>query len=236
LLAWRAVLGLRHSWLSREILAFGLFAGAATAASASTWSGGPPALTGALDGVVAVTGVAGVLCSVQLYAVTRRRWWSFARTFARFGLSTLAGGASVLVALVVFLGTFTGGDVERTALLSGVGPLAVVLIGATVAGLLVELSVLVPFTRRGNDELERSARLLVGDLRDRLIARVAAGLIGGVVLMLVVMANAESTSPAMGVTLVAALASTAAVIGGALIERRLFFLAVSAPRMPGVLR
>ncbi len=33
LYAFRAVLGLRHSWLSREIVAFGLFAGLATAYS-----------------------------------------------------------------------------------------------------------------------------------------------------------------------------------------------------------
>src|SRR4029434_3286429 len=36
--AWRFFLGLRTSWMSREILAFGLFAGAAFLATALCWA------------------------------------------------------------------------------------------------------------------------------------------------------------------------------------------------------
>ena len=35
--AYRAVIGLKHSWLSREIVAFGAFAGAALLYAVSTW-------------------------------------------------------------------------------------------------------------------------------------------------------------------------------------------------------
>ena len=70
----------------------------------------------------------------------------------------------------------------------------------------------------------------------RFIGRLSAGLIGGVGLALVLVANSASDAAPVVVTVVVALVSSVAVIGGALVERRLFFLAVSAPRMPGVLR
>jgi formate dehydrogenase iron-sulfur subunit len=95
--AWRFFLGLRTSWLSREILAFSCFAPlpplllacsllshfpemrlpeaivsilplAARAATISTW----------------VLGIAAVFTSVMIYHDTRRELWKFARSSARF--------------------------------------------------------------------------------------------------------------------------------------------------------
>src|SRR5204862_3024824 len=68
---YRAVIGLRHSWLSREVVAFGAFTGLAV----------PYALALMLQiehvellGVaVAVSGVVGLACSVMIYATTHRR-------------------------------------------------------------------------------------------------------------------------------------------------------------------
>ena len=80
---WRAVIGLRHSWLSREVVAFGAFTGAAVAYALM-----PSRL---LWLAAAVSGVAGVVCSVMIYAVTGR-WrlrtvaWEFARTTVLCGV------------------------------------------------------------------------------------------------------------------------------------------------------
>ena len=84
LYAFRAVLGLGHSWLSREIVAFGAFAALAPAYAITRW----PAV-----GLAAVgAGVAGVGCSVALYAFTKRTYWSAGRTALTFVLSAAATG------------------------------------------------------------------------------------------------------------------------------------------------
>ena len=69
-LAWRAVLGLRHSWLSREIVAFSVFALAATAwAAAAVTEIGPPSAT--VGAAVVARAVAGVgLARSPSYATT----------------------------------------------------------------------------------------------------------------------------------------------------------------------
>src|SRR6185295_8302289 len=94
LLAFRAVLGLRTSWLSREIVAFGAFAMLACACAARAWAGELP-LAGepdALLGATAIMGLLGVGCSVMVYAATRRAFWAAPATAVRFfGTSLLLG-------------------------------------------------------------------------------------------------------------------------------------------------
>ncbi|MCU1369684.1 MAG: putative anaerobic reductase component, partial [Ilumatobacteraceae bacterium] len=94
MLAWRAVLGLRRSWLSREIVAFGTFAGAGVAQAGLHLIGADPLLTGGAEAAMVAGGVGGVACSVRLYAVTGRRWWRTATTGPRFAGTTAACGAS----------------------------------------------------------------------------------------------------------------------------------------------
>jgi DMSO reductase anchor subunit len=193
--AWRAVIGLRHSWLSREVIAFGAFAGAAV----------PYALLGidALAPVVAACGLLGVFCSVQLYARTRRRWWRTSATTFRFGMSMAVSGTALEL------------------LTTGERVLAGWLIAATGVKLLWELSDL--RHRRGDGDLAKTAQLLRGELRHTLLARVVLGLAGGVVVPLIVLAGAPVA--ALGLLL---------VVAAELLERRLFFMAVAAPRMPGI--
>ncbi len=88
--AWRALAGIRHSWLSREIGALGLFAALAAAAVLTGWT--------LVQGAAALAGVAGVACSGMLYVVTRRPSWRAAVTLPRFALSSLVGGAAVTLA------------------------------------------------------------------------------------------------------------------------------------------
>jgi Fe-S-cluster-containing dehydrogenase component/DMSO reductase anchor subunit len=97
--AYRSVIGLRHSWLSREVLAFGAFTGlAALHAGALVLGRSSPVLAAA----VAVTGAAGVGCSVMIYATTHRASWRAPVVASKFGLTTaVAGLATVLWASAV---------------------------------------------------------------------------------------------------------------------------------------
>ncbi|HEX2671282.1 MAG TPA: DmsC/YnfH family molybdoenzyme membrane anchor subunit, partial [Polyangiaceae bacterium] len=109
-LAWRAVLGIRTSWLSREALVFGLFFKMlllCTAISAGSQIGALDAVLRALPGgarlvasssalqlSTAILGAAGVYCSIMVYVVTRRAQWSAVLTGFKFlGTSVLLGAA-----------------------------------------------------------------------------------------------------------------------------------------------
>lgn len=109
--AWRAFLGWKRSWLSREILVFGAWAGAA-ATYAALLAGAPirPSWAVPVAGAAAIAlGLLGVFSSVMVYAVTRRPFWSFPRTGLRF-LGTLSGCGAVftvpLLSAAIFLVLF----------------------------------------------------------------------------------------------------------------------------------
>jgi DMSO reductase anchor subunit/ferredoxin len=72
--AWRCFLGWRKSWLSREILAFGVFAPAALGSALHLLPAWVPALLG----------LASVFCSVMVYVDTRRPFWVMAQTAPKF--------------------------------------------------------------------------------------------------------------------------------------------------------
>jgi formate dehydrogenase iron-sulfur subunit len=98
LYAFRAVIGVGTSWLSREIVAFGAFAALAAAYAGALWARAGPQMAALLAGLVSVTGLAGVLSSVMVYAVTGRMWWRARTTALRFTFTMLVCGlASVLV-------------------------------------------------------------------------------------------------------------------------------------------
>jgi Fe-S-cluster-containing dehydrogenase component/DMSO reductase anchor subunit len=98
--AFRAVLGLRRSWLSREIVAFGGFAGLAAIDAVHG--------TVAIGAAAAVAGIIRVLCSTRVYAATRRECWSADVTAVKFGMTTAilgAGAHGLATALAVLLAT-----------------------------------------------------------------------------------------------------------------------------------
>ena len=86
--AYRAVIGLRHSWLSREVVAFGAFTGLAVLYAAGLL----PGLTG---WAAAAFGVIGIACSVLIYTTTHRASWRPSVVTAKFALTTFVGGAAV---------------------------------------------------------------------------------------------------------------------------------------------
>ncbi len=118
ILAWKAIRGIRRSWLSREVVAFSLFAASSFAPVVQ------PSRTTAL--VATAFGVAGIYCSGRLYIVRGRPAWNTPLTIAAFAMSAVASGP--LLAMVV---SGPDGRLQAMAVSGIVGQLAVL---ATSAG------------------------------------------------------------------------------------------------------
>jgi len=101
--AWRAFLGWRKSWLSREIIFFGVYFHLAAAQIATLWF--PlPVPKSLLEASVVISGLIGVFCSVMVYVDTRRTLWSLRLSGAKFFGTTILLGVAASVALSLVLG------------------------------------------------------------------------------------------------------------------------------------
>jgi DMSO reductase anchor subunit len=238
LYAWRAVLGLRTSWLSREILAFGVFAGltALYAGALFAFESLPAAAqhyVESLGRVSALAGVGAVFCSVMLYHVTRRKWWNGGRTGCKFGL-TGAGLGWATTVCSTFLVAAVRGDPLGAELVAFGHTGANGLLLLTLIKLGSEASVFCHLRDRQQGDLKRTALLLWGELRPLTCYRFVLGMVGGIVLP---MACLTALAPSQaGLALAASLVSLACLFSGEMLERMTFFTALSAPRMPGGLQ
>jgi len=202
LYAFRAVLGLRRSWLSREIVAFGAFANLAGLEAVHAHP--------VIGASAAIAGVGGVVCSMMVYAATRRESWSAALVGAKFTLTTALLGVATARAIAI------AGD-------QAVPWLGEALLWTLGAKLALELMLLLRARDRHHGALQRSARLQLGPLRPIVIARLGFGAAA-----LAITAVDVAHPP-----LAAAIAALACALFGELCERHLFFVAVGSPRMPG---
>jgi formate dehydrogenase iron-sulfur subunit len=212
--AWRIFLGLRKSWFSREAVLFGAWFPLATAYVAGRL-GWLPLETGPIRSALAVgtatLGVIALFCSVMIYADTQRVFWRFANTAPRFfGSATILGLAGALTA--------PGAPLA----------LGFALAGVTILKLAFEARALTPLNELWDgtpSPARQTARLLTGPLRDTNALRVAAAVLGGILL---------PAGIALGAfPFIAAWPALALCLGGELAERYLFFRAVDAPKMPG---
>jgi DMSO reductase anchor subunit/ferredoxin len=240
LFAFRAVVGLRTSWLSREIVAFGLFAGLASVFAAGSWlwrGGGSVATLNALGASVCVAGLAAVFCSVMVYHDTRRAFWRGPFTAVNFGLTTLLLGIATL-----FVSALSAAALHPSLplldLVRGWGRTACVWLAA-LAGLKLLLGVapLLHLRDRRHTPMRRTARLLSGPLLHPLIARTVLTLVGGVLLPLIAIAGLGHHPAGVPVSpedfAILIVAAFLMLVAGELVARYLFFTAVVAPRMPG---
>jgi formate dehydrogenase iron-sulfur subunit len=227
--AYRAVIGLRHSWLSREIVAFGVFAGLATLHAGVLLLGVHHPLGGhVLPAAVALSGILGIACSVLIYAVTGRRWWRVRALAARFGLTTLLGGLVVVLLVCSVTAAGAPDGVART--------LALLLVVATIVKLGTEAAILRHRNGPAGDELARTARLLLGPLAVITRWRVVLALLGGIVAPLVWVAVVRSVPEVAGPPVLIAFLGAGALISGEVVERLQMFTASSPNRMPGGVR
>jgi Fe-S-cluster-containing dehydrogenase component/DMSO reductase anchor subunit len=232
--AYRAIIGLRTSWLSREILCFGAFAKLAFVYAAQPWLpfvADSKVVSDMLGWLVVASGVAGLWCSVMVYDSTRRPYWHWTKTGVRFLLTAAVLGlpCSLLVAL---LATHWSDQSLVASIMEPHGrELSGLLAVAAAVKLLFEASIFMNLLSRQLTPLKRTAWLLCGELARTTTQRFLCGLLGGVAIpgWLCLVATAESPQ---FITLAVVLSLVLCVVGE-LLERYLFFTAVIAPKMPG---
>jgi DMSO reductase anchor subunit len=194
--AWKAMRGLRRSWLSREVLTLSLFAGAAGAFAGMLFFGMPGRDVAGF--ATALAGLAGITCSARIYIVPARPAWFSGYTAAEFFSTALLLGPAFV------------------RLLDPRVPEAVLL--ASVAGgaaqLIVQSGKFLWLSQSEMFELRSSSVLLAGRLRALFVTRLLILIAAGIVIPM------TGASPSlMGIAFVAAL-------GGELLGRWLFFVSV----------
>ena len=170
--AWRALKGLRRSWLSREVLTLSLFAGAANAFAAMLLFDLPGRPVVGLLTVLA--GIAGVTCSARIYVVRARPAWCSKYTVAEFFMSALLLGPMLVETLAALL---PAGSVPAWV---GMAALA----GAA-GQLITQVLKFLWLSRSELFELRGSSLLLSGPLQSLFLARLGALMIAGVILPLI---------------------------------------------------
>lgn len=238
--AYRALLGLRTSWLSREILAFNAFAGVATlyVAAASLDLIGyhvPLSWQKTLGAAASLSGIMAVMCSVMIYVDCRRPLWTLGRTTAMFLLTGLILGLPVSLLLSVATASVVG-DLSIATVMTQYGTkLCQALIAVSMVKLLLELGIFAHLRDWQYTARRRTALLLCGQLSKTTVQRFACGLLGGIGMPLILMADTNTlSSPTRTLFyLGGATLSVGLLAAGEFLERYLFFVASVAPKMPG---
>jgi formate dehydrogenase iron-sulfur subunit len=223
--AWRAFLGLRRSWLSREIIVFGLFAILAMLHTTSLWfpQFASPKTQASLGWASVVSGLLGVFCSAMIYHDTHRDFWHLRFSSGKFfGTTALLGAATSLLVVACVS--------PSVPLLSALAEFAFV---AGIAKLAVELPIFRKLEIEDFSPLHKTALLLDGRLGLLHRGRVACGVMGGVALPALLGLQTLATDTSSWLVISEAIAIFALCLIGELIERRLFFVAVQPVKMPG---
>ncbi len=234
--AWRAFLGLRRSWMSREIVAFGGLAGIASAcaalhslpfvapvvpATAIIANLIPYRLGEGLAVGAALLGLLAIYCSAMIYIDTQRPCWAAGHTVRKFfgtaALLGIAGAAGVLAWMdVVSPGGYEG--VWQALMLAAVG-IHCVLFGVDVAWLTRGLST-------GFTYQHRAARALWLQRQGAIFVTAAlfcsSTLLALAALIFTGLPAALSATASLGLT-----------IGAQIIDRYFYFVASEPFRMPG---
>jgi formate dehydrogenase iron-sulfur subunit len=243
LYAFRAFLGLRRSWLSREILAFALLGGWATAVTAASvlpalpafgpipflarafaWAASPAARL-----ILAALGLATLHCSAMIYRDTPRAFWATRMTSAKFLLTAAVTGLAALLSLGAAAAAAAPGLAPGFAAWARV--LCIALPALVIAKLACEARIHSHADDQEATPLRKAARLLRGDLRVAHAWRFNAGILGGLLLPFFWLYRDRAAFGAGDVVLASAI--FALVLAGEWLERYLFFTACVPPRMPG---
>lgn len=221
--AYRAMAGIRTSWLSREILAFNLFAGSVgTLVLLSLFPfvadyvgdhSVPVMISSAVFGLVAV------FCSATLYVVTGRALWTVGRTNGLFfSTAAVLGLACGLMMFSVFGEASTA---SRWALVF-------LIIIATASKIALERLLLKDL---GSDEptpRRLAAELMVATQKNQTLTRNVLAGVGGVLLPLLV-----GIFGGVGAAIVLPVLMVCCLLAGEVIERYQFFAVSVSRRMPG---
>jgi formate dehydrogenase iron-sulfur subunit len=243
LYAFRAVLGFRRSWLSREIIVFGLLGGlawtlalgsilAAIQITPSSVLGkfAEMALNPYMRSILILFSLLAVHCSAMVYRDTPRVYWATRLTSAKFLLSGAITGMAGLLAL---LACFDSSDLELSATPIKPIALALSLAGsiAFIAKLICEARIQSHIDDQDANPLKKAALLLRGELKFVHAWRFNAGILGALILPMFWLYRGYSGSGAFDPTM--SLIVLGSLLIGECLERYLFFSACVPPRMPG---
>lgn len=224
--AWRAFLGWRTSWMSREILLFGLLSACASATVVAEFGsrvgwGMFTSLAGTLGIVTALVGCVAVFSSAMIYVDTHRPCWRAPETFIRFfGQMLLLGsaGAAVTVGWVHFA---AGKPVGPALVLAGVA--FVVRTGL----FLWERWLRNAAWDNPRHPAHRAVRLAEGSFAS--VLRIRFGLF-----VLSSAAGGLAIAGLAGLGPVWATISLLSTFTSSVLKRMLFFTTAAAPKMPGM--
>ncbi len=203
--AWRAFLGWRKSWLSREIIAFNVFAAAAFGAL----------LQPTLAPVASFLGLIAVIASAMVYVDTGRALWSPRFAFGNFFGTTLLLGATFATAVLSWA--------ENFAIAQPFAMAASLLCGALFTWRRFALRTAL---RNPQSPIHLNARV-VGELLPWTITAQSILFIASIVLLLLSIYNPAAPTPWWP--------SLAAIttLGSEITARYVFFAASADKRMPG---
>ncbi len=220
--AWRAFLGWRTSWMSREIIAFGTLSGAVTALAAGELAvrdGWHPLVTLQLPLLIAsaVMGLIAVVSSAMIYEDTGRPCWGSFHTVFRF------------TGQLLLLGFAAGGGVMGLAPSAEMHGTNAVLVGT----ILLCLTTLIgdEIRRRGAKDPDHPAHRSEMVARKRLAKSgwSAVGLlITGSILSGLALGDFGSSRATWSVV------AACVVLLASLLRQMRFFAAAAAPQMPGM--
>ncbi len=222
--AWRVFLGLKTSWLSREVVMFGAWMPALKVylglllvkqyqEKLPIWIPEVQDWMILLAGVGAsALGLASVFCSIMVYAVTKRDFWKFKRTVLRFGGTMLTGGLSA--SLLIY------------SLVHAEVPVFLLVLTAVAwfAKIGIEGASLLPVKQANWSTEKKSALIQLVTLRQTLLVR------GILFTLLAVASVCAALNP------VFAIVGLLALLVGEWLAKQLFFQAVETLKMPGNLR
>lgn len=240
LLAFRAFLGLRTSWMSREIIVFGAFIlTSGSLAALVLLPANPNTLRWAniFQVLTLIFGSLGVFCSAMIYHDTPRPYWNLARTGRRFLLTTIILGISGTLFLQVLTLPLREGKTSLDILKTPGNFLLITLLFAGLFKLVDELLFLIHLRDKRNTVFKKSAYLLLGPLLQSFAGRLVLGLVGGVAIPLILTmdgGNVRSHGATHSLPLFLTVGFLS-LLAGELLERKLFFQAVVPPKMPGAM-
>ena len=237
-LFYRAILGFRKSWLSREIIAFAAFAHLAIPFALVHFMTDLQQvlqrilpignIAGGISWLVVATGVTGIYCSVMVYRDTRRPFWDHWLTTLKFFLTAvLLGAVTTLLSINIVNGRNSASfdlGVE-TAILCGI-----IIVGSALK-LAAESGVFWMRDYSKTDMIQKTALLLQKHLRPYWQLRIVCAVAGGIILPLVIAISGQK----MDMTMLRYMTITtfSICLGGELLARYLFFRSVVAYKMPG---
>ncbi|MEZ7956735.1 MAG: dimethyl sulfoxide reductase anchor subunit [Rubritalea sp.] len=219
--AWRVFLGLKTSWLSREIILFGMWMpvlliyAAITIASQSNiispdWLPQRGSSWILMSGSAVLTlGIISVFCSIMVYVDTKRAFWSLGKTSYKFvGTLLLGGTTTLLLSSLVFH--------EQTP-----GSLWVIFVIGLLWKTLSETVSLLYAKQATWSMSKKSALIQLHSLRSTLLARWSMMALSVIAILLTIY------SPLFAVIAILAM------LIGEFLERQIFFQAVVTLKMPG---